>query len=115
MAAAEHQPEFRRPCPCAKALVRSRNLISIRLLRATGNEAPLRHLGAFGFGRHAARELAAGARHAGGDAWGNGYACSGSSFLVTPCDGRVDDAQGNLNTQAGPRSPAPTRIRPPAR
>ena len=41
---------FYGPTPMREALVRSRNLVSIRLLRATGVGPALRHIGAFGFG-----------------------------------------------------------------
>ena len=41
---------FYGPTPMREALVRSRNLVSIRLLRATGIGPALRHIGAFGFG-----------------------------------------------------------------
>jgi penicillin-binding protein 1A len=41
---------FYGPTPLREALVRSRNLVSIRLLRATGIGAAVRHVAAFGFG-----------------------------------------------------------------
>ena len=41
---------FYGPTPLREALVRSRNLVSIRLLRATGIGPALRHISAFGFG-----------------------------------------------------------------
>lgn len=41
--------KFYGPTPLREALVRSRNLVSIRLLRATGIGPALRHIGAFGF------------------------------------------------------------------
>jgi penicillin-binding protein 1A len=44
---------FYGPTPLREALVRSRNLVSIRLLRATGIGPALRHIGAFGFGPEA--------------------------------------------------------------
>jgi len=44
---------FYGPTPLREALVRSRNLVSIRLLRATGIGAAIRHIGAFGFGNEA--------------------------------------------------------------
>jgi penicillin-binding protein 1A len=44
---------FYGPTPVREALVRSRNLVSIRLLRATGVGPALRHIGAFGFGPEA--------------------------------------------------------------
>jgi penicillin-binding protein 1A len=44
---------FYGPTPMREALVRSRNLVSIRLLRATGVGPALRHIGAFGFGPEA--------------------------------------------------------------
>ena len=54
---------------CAKGLVRSRNLVSIRLLRGTGLGFATRHIGDFGFGPDALpREPHAGARHRPGHA-----------------------------------------------
>jgi len=44
---------FYGPTPLREALVRSRNLVSIRLLRGTGMGPALRHMGAFGFGPEA--------------------------------------------------------------
>ncbi len=44
---------FYGPTPLREALVRSRNLVSIRLLRATGIGPALRHISAFGFGPEA--------------------------------------------------------------
>jgi penicillin-binding protein 1A len=44
---------FYGPTPLREALVRSRNLVSIRLLRATGIGPALRHIGGFGFGPEA--------------------------------------------------------------
>jgi len=40
---------FYGPTPLREALVRSRNLVSIRLLRGTGMGPAIRHMGAFGF------------------------------------------------------------------
>jgi penicillin-binding protein 1A len=44
---------FYGPTPLREALVRSRNLVSIRLLRATGIGPAMRHISAFGFGPEA--------------------------------------------------------------
>ena len=44
---------FYGPTPVREALVRSRNLVSIRLLRGTGIGPAIRHIGAFGFGPEA--------------------------------------------------------------
>jgi len=44
---------FYGPTPMREALVRSRNLCSIRLLRGTGVGPAIRHIGAFGFGPEA--------------------------------------------------------------
>jgi penicillin-binding protein 1A len=44
---------FYGPTPLREALVRSRNLVSIRLLRATGIGPAVRHVAAFGFGPEA--------------------------------------------------------------
>ena len=44
---------FYGPTPLREALVRSRNLVSIRLLRATGVGPAMRHISAFGFGPEA--------------------------------------------------------------
>jgi len=44
---------FYGPTPVREALVRSRNLVSIRLLRGTGIGPAIRHMGAFGFGPEA--------------------------------------------------------------
>jgi penicillin-binding protein 1A len=44
---------FYGPTPMREALVRSRNLVSIRLLRGTGIGPAIRHIGAFGFGPEA--------------------------------------------------------------
>ncbi len=45
--------KFYGPTPMREALVRSRNLVSIRLLRGTGLGPAMRHIGAFGFGPEA--------------------------------------------------------------
>ncbi len=44
---------FYGPTPMREALVRSRNLVSIRLLRGTGIGPAIRHIGSFGFGPEA--------------------------------------------------------------
>jgi penicillin-binding protein 1A len=45
--------KFYGPTPMREALVRSRNLVSIRLLRGTGIGPAIRHMSAFGFGPEA--------------------------------------------------------------
>ncbi len=45
--------KFYGPTPMREALVRSRNLVSIRLLRGTGLGPAIRHMSAFGFGPQA--------------------------------------------------------------
>jgi penicillin-binding protein 1A len=99
--------KFGGPTPLREALVRSRNLVSIRLLRATGIGPALRHLGAFGFGPDALPAnltLALGTGQVTPLEMARGYAVfANGGFLVTPyLIGRVDDAQGNLVYQAEP-------------
>jgi penicillin-binding protein 1A len=99
--------KFGGPTPLREALVRSRNLVSIRLLRATGIGPALRHLGAFGFGPEALPAnltLALGTGQVTPLEMARGYAVfANGGFLVTPyLIERVDDAQGNLFYQSEP-------------
>ena len=99
--------KFNGPTPLREALVRSRNLVSIRLLRATGIGPALRHIGAFGFGPDALPAnltLALGTGQVTPLEMARGYAVfANGGFLVTPyLVERVDDTQGHLVYQAGP-------------
>jgi len=99
--------KFNGPTPLREALVRSRNLVSIRLLRATGIGPALRHISAFGFGPEALPAnltLALGTGQVTPLEMARGYAVfANGGFLVTPyLVERVDDAEGHLVYQAEP-------------
>ena len=65
--------QFYGPTRLREALVKSRNLVSIRILQAIGTKPVINHATRFGFPRGALpREPDAGARHAAGDAAGGG-------------------------------------------
>lgn len=110
--AAEWRPQnitrrFYGPTPLREALVRSRNLVSIRLLRATGIGPALRHLGAFGFGPEALPPnltLALGTGQVTPLEMARGFAVfANGGFLVTPyLVERVADQDGREVFAAAP-------------
>jgi penicillin-binding protein 1A len=117
---------FYGPTPLREALVRSRNLVSIRLLRATGIGPAMRHIGAFGFGAEALPAnltLALGTGQVTPIEMARGYAVfANGGFLVTPyLVERVTDGKGTTVFAAEPpvacadcpdEPPAPQAISP---
>jgi penicillin-binding protein 1A len=98
---------FYGPTPLREALVRSRNLVSIRLLRATGLGPALRHIGAFGFGPEALPAnltLALGTGQVTPLDMARGFAAfANGGFRVTPyLVERVTDGEGNEVFVAAP-------------
>jgi len=98
---------FYGPTPLREALVRSRNVVSIRLLRATGVGPALRHIGAFGFGAEALPAnltLALGTGQVTPLEMTRGFAVfANGGFLVTPyLIERVADRNGDTVFQAEP-------------
>ena len=98
---------FYGPTPLREALVRSRNLVSIRLLRATGIGPALRHIGAFGFGAEALPPnltLALGTGQVTPLEMARGFAVfANGGFLVTPyLIDRVTDSKGAVAYAAEP-------------
>ena len=90
---------FYGPTPLREALVRSRNLVSIRLLRATGIGPAMRHISAFGFGPEALPAnltLALGTGQVTPLDMARGFAVfANGGFLVTPyLVERVTDSKG---------------------
>jgi penicillin-binding protein 1A len=90
---------FYGPTPLREALVRSRNLVSIRLLRATGIGPAMRHISAFGFGPEALPAnltLALGTGQVTPLDMARGFAVfANGGFRVTPyLIERVTDSQG---------------------
>jgi penicillin-binding protein 1A len=90
---------FYGPTTVREGLVRSQNLVSIRLLRASGLGPALRHIGAFGFGREALPPnltLALGTGQVTPLEMARGYAVfANGGFLVTPhVIQRVADVDG---------------------
>jgi penicillin-binding protein 1A len=117
---------FYGPTPLREGLVRSRNLVSIRLLRATGVGPALRHIGAFGFGPEALPAnltLALGTGQVTPLDMARGYAVfANGGFLVAPyLVASVTDAEGAVVHEAAPQvacadcpgePPAPQAISP---
>jgi penicillin-binding protein 1A len=117
---------FYGPTPLREALVRSRNLVSIRLLRATGIGPAMRHIGTFGFGAEALPAnltLALGTGQVTPLEMARGYAVfANGGFLVTPyVIAGVTDGKGTTVFTAEPpvacadcpdESPAPQAISP---
>jgi penicillin-binding protein 1A len=98
---------FYGPTPLREALVRSRNVVSIRLLRATGVGPALRHIGAFGFGAEALPAnltLALGTGQVTPLEMTRGFAVfANGGFLVTPyLIEHVADRNGGTVFQAEP-------------
>jgi len=98
---------FYGPTPLREALVRSRNVVSVRLLRATGVGPALRHIGAFGFGAEALPAnltLALGTGQVTPLEMTRGFAVfANGGFLVTPyLIERVADRNGDTVFQAEP-------------
>ena len=90
---------FYGPTTMREGLVRSQNLVSIRLLRASGLGPALRHIGAFGFGREALPPnltLALGTGQVTPLEMARGFAVfANGGFLVTPhVVQRVTDVDG---------------------
>jgi penicillin-binding protein 1A len=91
---------FYGPTPLREALVRSRNLVSIRLLRATGIGPAMRHISAFGFGPEALPAnltLALGTGQVTPLEMARGFSVfANGGFLVTPyIVERVTDSKGS--------------------
>ena len=91
---------FYGPTPLREALVRSRNLVSIRLLRATGIGPAMRHISAFGFGPEALPAnltLALGTGQVTPLDMARGFSVfANGGFLVTPyLVERVTDSKGS--------------------
>ena len=117
---------FYGPTPLREALVRSRNLVSIRLLRATGIGPAMRHIAAFGFGPEALPAnltLALGTGQVTPLDMARGFAAfANGGFLVTPyLVERVSDGAGAEVFAAAPavacadcpgQTPAPQAISP---
>ena len=117
---------FYGPTPMREALVRSRNLVSIRLLRATGIGAATRHIGAFGFGNEAMPAnltLALGTGQVTPLDMARGFAVfANGGFRVTPyLIERVNDQAGAVVYESAPEvacadcpdePPAPQAISP---
>ena len=98
---------FYGPTPLREALVRSRNLVSIRLLSATGIGPALRHIGAFGFGSEALPAnltLALGTGQVTPLDMARGFSVfANGGFLVTPyLVERVTDSKGSAVFAAAP-------------
>jgi penicillin-binding protein 1A len=98
---------FYGPTPLREALVRSRNLVSIRLLRATGIGPALRHVSAFGFGPEALPAnltLALGTGQVTPLDMARGFSVfANGGFLVTPyLVERVTDSKGSAVFAAAP-------------
>jgi len=98
---------FYGPTPLREALVRSRNLVSIRLLRATGIGPALRHIEAFGFGPDALPPnltLALGTGQVTPLEMARGFAVfANGGFLVTPyLIEAVTDSKGSAVYTAEP-------------
>lgn len=98
---------FYGPTPLREALVRSRNLVSIRLLRATGIGPALRHISAFGFGPEALPPnltLALGTGQVTPLDMARGYAVfANGGFRVTPyLIERITDGEGREVHAAAP-------------
>ncbi|HQR49451.1 MAG TPA: penicillin-binding protein 1A [Steroidobacteraceae bacterium] len=99
--------KFYGPTPMREALVRSRNLVSIRLLRGTGLGPAMRHIGAFGFGPEAMPPnltLALGTGQVTPLEMARGFSVfANGGWLVTPYFiASVDDASGTTVFQATP-------------
>ena len=103
---------FYGPTPLREGLVRSRNLVSIRLLRGTGLGHAIKHIGQFGFGAEALPTnltLALGTGQVTPLAMARGFAVfANGGYLVTPyAVERVTDAAGNPVFQATPKLACP--------
>jgi len=103
---------FYGPTPLREGLVRSRNLVSIRVLRGTGLGHAIKHIGQFGFGAEALPTnltLALGTGQVTPLAMARGFAVfANGGYLVTPyAVERVTDAAGNPVFQATPKLACP--------
>ena len=106
---------FYGPTPMREGLVRSRNLVSIRLLRGTGLGHAIKHIGQFGFGAEAMPAnltLALGTGQVTPLAMARGFAVfANGGYLVTPyAVERVTDADGNTVFQATPKLACPACV-----
>ena len=103
---------FYGPTPMREGLVRSRNLVSVRLLRGTGLGHAIKHIGQFGFGAAALPPnltLALGTGQVTPLAMARGYSVfANGGYLVTPyAVERVTDAAGTTVFQATPKVACP--------
>ena len=106
---------FYGPTPMREGLVRSRNLVSIRLLRGTGLGHAIKHIGQFGFGAEAMPAnltLALGTGQVTPLAMARGFAVfANGGYLVTPyAVERVTDADGDTVFQATPKLACPACV-----
>ena len=106
---------FYGPTPLREGLVRSRNLVSVRLLRGTGLGHAIKHIGQFGFGSEALPAnltLALGSGQVTPLAMARGYAVfANGGYLVTPyAIERVTDTSGGIVFQAAPKIACPACV-----
>jgi penicillin-binding protein 1A len=99
---------FYGPTPLREGLVRSRNLVSIRLLRGTGLGAAIKHIGQFGFGAEALPAnltLALGTGQVTPLGMARGFAVfANGGYLVTPYFvDKVTDTENRTVYQASPK------------
>ena len=111
--------EFYGPTPMREALVRSRNLVSIRLLRGTGLGTATRYIGNFGFGPEALPQnltLALGTGQVTPLDMARGFAVfANGGWRVTPYFvARIDDAAGTTVFRAEPPLACPQCVEPAA-
>ena len=111
--------EFYGPTPMREALVRSRNLVSIRLLRGTGLGPATRYIGNFGFGPEALPQnltLALGTGQVTPLDMARGFAVfANGGWRVSPYFvARIDDAGGTAVFQAEPPLACPQCVELPA-
>ena len=111
--------EFYGPTPMREALVRSRNLVSIRLLRGTGLGPATRYIGNFGFGPEALPQnltLALGTGQVTPLDMARGFAVfANGGWRVSPYFiARIDDAGGAAVFHAEPPLACPQCIESPA-
>jgi penicillin-binding protein 1A len=100
--------EFNGPTRLREALVKSLNLVSVRVLMGTGIDAAVRHIGAFGFDATALpRNLSLALGSGGASPWdmAAGFAvfANGGRRVEHYVIDRIEDASGNVVFQANPR------------
>lgn len=108
MAPENYSREFNGPTRMREALVKSLNLVSVRILMGTGIEAAVRHIKAFGFDDTALpRNLSLALGSGGASPWdmAAGYAvfANGGRRVEHYVLDRVYDAAGDVVYQARPR------------